>query len=211
MKGCGWCLQGALPSDHVKEIFPGRSPLRGELRRDGTCAHAAREPETQDASRVEPWDIDLFVDLTTILFGRPGDDTPNVRAQNINTIDEVPDSNWFTNRTGARGLSIDGAVRGPVEGDGPAAGTWTIVRPKESGVAPGFTMRDEKGTTWFVSLRLATLGFAVPSWALVRYDEQPAIGDSRERPSIPTRGSHACARPPSCARGPMTTSGRPVA
>ena len=29
-----------------------------------------------------------------------GDQTPNVRAQNLNTIDEVPDSTWFTNRLG---------------------------------------------------------------------------------------------------------------
>ena len=29
-----------------------------------------------------------------------GDQTPNVRAQNLNTIDEVPDSAWFTNRLG---------------------------------------------------------------------------------------------------------------
>jgi hypothetical protein len=52
----------------------------------------AREPSTQDASKVEPWDIDLFIDLALNLFGRPGDSTANVRAQSINTVDEVPDS-----------------------------------------------------------------------------------------------------------------------
>ena len=50
------------------------------------------EPATQDASKVKPWDIDLFVDLTLNQFGHPGDSTPNVRAQNVNTIDEVPDA-----------------------------------------------------------------------------------------------------------------------
>jgi hypothetical protein len=110
-----------------------------------------REPETQNASDVQPWDIDLFWDLAENLFGRPGDPTPNVRARNINTADDVPDSNWFTNRIGARALSIDEVVRGPVAGPGPAPGTWSVAAAKEAGFAPGFTLRDAKGETWFVS------------------------------------------------------------
>jgi hypothetical protein len=110
-----------------------------------------REPETQDASKVEEWDIDLFWDLSLNLFGDPGDPTPDVKAQNVNTIDEVPDSSWFTNRILSRPVPVDEATRGPVTGGGPAPGTWTVVRPKESGFAPGFTMQDGKGETWFVS------------------------------------------------------------
>ena len=89
-----------------------------------------REPETQDASKVQEWDIGLLSDLTMNLFGKPGDPAPNVRAQNINTIDEVPDSNWFTNRIYARAVTIDEVARGPLIGLGPAPGTWTIIRPK---------------------------------------------------------------------------------
>ncbi|HEY7447159.1 MAG TPA: hypothetical protein VH702_03365 [Vicinamibacterales bacterium] len=110
-----------------------------------------REPETQDASKVEEWDIDLVLDLAINLFGRPGDPMPNVRAKNVNTIDEIPDSNWFTNRILARPVTVDEAARGPLTGNGPAPGTWTITRPKEAGAAPGFTMQDAKGETWFVS------------------------------------------------------------
>ena len=109
------------------------------------------EPETQDASRVVEWDIDLFVDLAINLFGQPGDPNTGVRAANVNTIDEVPDSGWFTNRIVARPLSIDEAVRGPSAGPGPAPGAWTVIAPKEAGVAPGFTMNDTNGETWFVS------------------------------------------------------------
>ena len=111
-----------------------------------------KEPETQDASGAEPWDIPLFADLAINLLSQPGDPTPNVRAQNINTIDEVPDSSWFTNRIGARPVSMAEAVRGPLTGTGPAPGAWSIVRAKEAGAAPGFTMRDSAGTTWFISL-----------------------------------------------------------
>ena len=35
--------------------------------------------------------------------------------------------------------------------DGPAPGRWTVIRGKSAGVAPGFTVRDEKGEVWFVS------------------------------------------------------------
>jgi hypothetical protein len=110
-----------------------------------------REPDTQDASKVQEWEIDLFWDLAENLFGRPGDATPNVKARNVNTVDEVPDSSWFTNRIGARPLSIDELVQGPLTGAGPAPGTWSVIRPKEAGFAPGFTMHDAKGETWFVS------------------------------------------------------------
>jgi hypothetical protein len=110
-----------------------------------------REPETQDASKVQEWEIDLFWDLAENMFGNPGDKTPNVKARNVNTLDEVPDSNWFTNRILARPLTVDEAARGPVTGGGPAPGNWSVVRAKEAGFAPGFTMNDAKGETWFVS------------------------------------------------------------
>ena len=72
------------------------------------------EPETQDASAVESWDIDLAFDLAYNMFARPGASETRVRAQNINTVDEVPDSSWFTNRIGFRPLSVEELVQGPV-------------------------------------------------------------------------------------------------
>ena len=106
-----------------------------------------REPDSRDASNVEPWDIDLAVDLAINLFGHPGDPARDVRARNINTIDEVPDSSWFTNRIVARPVSVEEAVRGPVTGGGPAPGTWTVVHAKEAGFSPGFTIEDAAGDT----------------------------------------------------------------
>ena len=110
-----------------------------------------REPETQDASKVQEWEIDLFWDLAENLFGNPGGRTPRVKSRDVNTIDEVPNSSWFTNRIGTETLSVSDVVRGPLTGDGPAPGTWSVIRPKEAGFAPGFTMKDAKGETWFVS------------------------------------------------------------
>jgi hypothetical protein len=110
-----------------------------------------REPETQDASGVSEWTIDLFIDLAVNLFGEPGDSAAGVRARNVNTIDEVPDSSWFTNRILARHVSIDEAVKGPISGAGPAPGIWTIVGAKDVGMAPGFTIEDANRETWFIS------------------------------------------------------------
>ena len=148
----------------------------------------AREPDTQDASKVEEWDIDLAADLLTNLFTRPGDPTPNVRAQNLNSIDEVPDSSWFTNRVYASPVSVADLTRGPNTIDGPAAGRWTVIRPKSAGAAPGFTVRDEKGQVWFLTFdgrdhpRAATGAIAVSCrlfWALGYYQVESYISSIR--------------------------------
>jgi hypothetical protein len=115
----------------------------------------AREPDTQDAAGVQEWVIDLFIDLSINLFGRPGDSTPGVRAGNVNTVDEVPDSSWFTNRILARPVTAAEVARGPLTGTGPAPGRWSIISPKLAGFAPGFTMLDSRGERWFVSFDAA--------------------------------------------------------
>jgi hypothetical protein len=109
------------------------------------------EPETQDASGARETDIDLFVDLSLNLFAKPGDNRDGVAAGNVNTIDEIPDSSWFTNRIVARPVSLAEAQRGSGIGNGVAPGKWTITSPKDIGAAPGFTMKDSAGETWFVS------------------------------------------------------------
>jgi hypothetical protein len=131
------------------------SVLGGAERRFFADDPLVREPETQDASKVEAWDIDLFIDLAINMFGRPGDPTPGVRAQNVNTIDEVPDSSWFTNRVLAQPVTPEAMARGPLEGNGPAPGQWRVTSPKLAGFAPGFTMEDSTGQRWFVSFDAA--------------------------------------------------------
>ena len=101
-----------------------------------------REPETQDASGAQEQEIDLFYDLAENLFGHPGDSTPNVRARNITSVDEVPDSSWFTNRILARPLSVDQAVRGPLTGTGPATGHLVCRQAQAGRVRAG--LHDER-------------------------------------------------------------------
>jgi hypothetical protein len=163
-----------------------------------------REPDTQDASKTQSWDIGLTADLTLNLFGKPGDPTPNVKAQNINTIDEVPDSSWFTNRIYARPISPDEVTRGANTIEGPAPGKWTVIRAKTAGTAPGFTVRDEKGEIWFVSMDAkgypvaATAANVIASrlfWALGYHQVETFISSIRpenvvigDKTTIPSHG-----------------------
>ena len=43
-------------------------------------------------------------DFVVNTFGHPGE-RRDVRALNVNTVDEVPDSSWFTNRIGRKAMS----------------------------------------------------------------------------------------------------------
>ena len=106
--------------------------------------------DAEDASGVHEREIDLEYDTLENLFSWPGDQTPNVRAQNLNTIDEVPDSTWFTNRLGTVSVTVDELIKGPGSGTGPAPGGWTVISAKNDGVMPGFTVRDSAGQVWFI-------------------------------------------------------------
>ncbi|MCC7417540.1 MAG: hypothetical protein IT176_10405 [Acidobacteria bacterium] len=170
-----------------------------------------REPETQDASGVQERAIDLMFDLSLNLFARPGDPAENVRAQNINTIDELPDSNWFTNRILSRPVSPEEAARGPLTGSGPAPGPWTVIRDKRAGFAPGFTMRDSEGGIWFVSFdargypEAATGAVLVANkifWTLGYWQVENHL--AAVRPENIVVDASATIRPPSGVRRQMT-------
>src|SRR4030095_14681581 len=106
--------------------------------------------DSQDASGVQERDINLLYDTVENSVAWPGDHTPDVRAQNLNTVDEVPDSNWFTNRLGVRAVTVDELLKGPDTGTGPAPGKWTVIAAKNDGITPGFTVRDSSGQVWYL-------------------------------------------------------------
>ena len=112
----------------------------------------SRVDDSQDASAVKERSINLLFDTLENSFYWPGDRTPNVRAQNVNTVDEVPDSNWFTNRLGTRSVTVEELLKGPDTTSGPAAGAWIVIDAKNDGVTPGFTVRDSAGTVWFLKV-----------------------------------------------------------
>jgi hypothetical protein len=93
-----------------------------------------RALDASKAARIEGSNAYDFAEQT---FIKPGDHEP-VRAVNVNTIDEVPDSSWFTNRIGRRAMSIDEIVRGPNTLDTPSINDWPVVEGKSSGITPGY-------------------------------------------------------------------------
>ncbi|MBI4481299.1 MAG: hypothetical protein HY652_00275 [Acidobacteria bacterium] len=115
------------------------------------------DPVWEDPDRMpipRPREIELsqiadFLESTFLL--RPRDNAPIPRAQNINTLGEVPDSSWFTNRIGLRPMSMEELVRGPNQFEGPdLSRPWLITRAKSEGITPGFTVRDGRGDVYFI-------------------------------------------------------------
>lgn len=82
-----------------------------------------------------------------VLFG--GDHV--AAAANLNALDEVPNSTWFTNRIGMFPLSPAGVAQGPGPGNGPEpAERWTVVAAKTEGVTLGFNVRDVHGDVYVI-------------------------------------------------------------
>jgi hypothetical protein len=169
-----------------------------------------REPETQDASKAAPYDMSAIYELMYNLFVTSKYQPTGERAKNINTIDEVPDSSWFTNRIGTRVLTTDELVRGPNVGTPPDPSTWVIIREKTAGAHPGVTATDAKGETWFLafdppafpegataSVQIATKIF----WAL-GYNQVESFLTTFD-PKVVTIDPKAVARRPSGERTPF--------
>lgn len=64
---------------------------------------------------------------------------------NVNCLDEVPDSSWYTNRNLKAPLSLEAVKQGPNTGTGPAPGIWQVIQGKSQGISPGFLIRDSRG------------------------------------------------------------------
>lgn len=134
-----------------------------------------------------------YYDFFLNLFLAPGElqreTGSRVPSAEVNTLDEVPDSAWYTNRHYYNPMSIDELVRGPGQNRPPSMeGEWTIVAAKTEGVTPGFTVIDSKGLRYIIKFdpiqhpEIATaadvisskffhaLGYNVPENYLVRFD-----------------------------------------
>src|SRR5258708_24566702 len=65
-------------------------------------------------------------------------------AVNVNSLDEVPDSAWFTNRLGVHPMSIEELALGAcdpsllLEPEAAAEGTWVVDSGKGNGSSAGF-------------------------------------------------------------------------
>src|SRR5215470_1036360 len=66
---------------------------------------------------------------------------PPTPAGEVNTLGEVPNSAWFTNRHAYRRLTRDELQRGAGNRNEPVP-QFTVIGSKAEGISPGFRMRD---------------------------------------------------------------------
>src|SRR6188768_580981 len=100
-----------------------------------------------DASKALPTATGDLYDFVEHTFMSP-DERVDRPAVNVNSLDEVPDSSWFTNRIGRQRMPREALVRGPDRQARPDIQDWPIVAGKSEGVQPGFRMRDPANHLW---------------------------------------------------------------
>ena len=109
------------------------------------------DDRAMDASKATPIEDSNGYDFVVNTLGHPGE-LRDVRALNVNTVDEVPDSSWFTNRIGRNQLAIPDIVKGPDRVERLTLEGWRVSAGKGSGLQPGFRMTDPAGQTYQVEV-----------------------------------------------------------
>ena len=71
-------------------------------------------------------------------------------SSNVNALDEVPDSSWYTNRHRLHRMSAEELMRGPDSGPPPDFSSAVITKAKNSGVTPGMMVKDALGETYLI-------------------------------------------------------------
>jgi len=108
------------------------------------------DDDRRDIPPVAPFELSKSYEFVNETFGgSAGSFGP---ALNVNTLGEVPDSSWFTNRLGRQDMTIEEVLRGPDTVDGPADGPWLVTGRPDAGITPKFTIRDARGDTYLVKL-----------------------------------------------------------
>lgn len=105
-----------------------------------------RVPAPLPVGKLSKFELDPSYDEIIHIFtqtGKRAKDGSTLHAQNINTLDEVPDSDWYTNRPP---LSIEQLRAGPTQEHAPALDQpLTILSAKSEGATPGLVIQDAKG------------------------------------------------------------------
>lgn len=99
------------------------------------------------AARTQPQDPSDFYDfIYQSVNKRP---VSIQRAGGVNTLGEVPDSDWYTNRHARTAMSREELKRGPLT-EKPPQPPFEVTGAKTDGITPGFRMRDASGRLFFV-------------------------------------------------------------
>jgi hypothetical protein len=122
---------------------------------DPVSVACTKRPSEKDPNHVscapEPYISPLAWDAADNTFFRPlakiwAVDPPR-EARNVNALDEVPDSSWFTNRINKQHPTADELARGAcrpedmLDPEQAKPGDWTIDQGKPNGASPGFRVK----------------------------------------------------------------------
>jgi hypothetical protein len=130
-------LLTAWPSDALAQRFLPDDPVRVD-------------PDNRNIRQPARRELSKAYDFLENTYLRPADMTAR-RSVNANTLGEVPDSSWFTNRLGFYPMSAEDLVRGPNRKDGPdMSRPWEVVSGKEAGITPGLWIRDGRGDSYLL-------------------------------------------------------------
>ncbi|HEY3358114.1 MAG TPA: hypothetical protein VGQ83_33000 [Polyangia bacterium] len=123
--------------------LPRRFPLAAPLWQDPDHNDVPRRPAPTVANLLA-FQLDWFAlyPLSQATAVRPSGE-----AVNVNALDEVPDSSWFQNRIGRRGMTPDEVAQGPCEAPppDPRRGPWVVTRGKDEGATSGLFITAPEG------------------------------------------------------------------
>lgn len=148
--------------------------------------------------------FDISFHIRSVL-GRPK------QSMNVNAFGEVADSSWFTNRNGLSSLSPEAVCQGPGPGFCPDIhGPLIIVRARDVGMSPEFTIRDRLGGRYIlkfdplgynelcsgaeviVSRILHAAGYNVPENSVIHIDPDYLIRDQNEGSMLEDERGRLC-------------------
>ena len=113
----------------------------------------AHTPPPVRVEKAKPRKLNDIYDFFYNTFAKPGQKSTlehPIPARAINTLGEVPDSAWWTDRHRTRRMTIDEMVRGPGDRNGPADGRLIVTGAKTEGITPGLTLTDSRGHSYLV-------------------------------------------------------------
>jgi hypothetical protein len=158
-------------------------------------------PAPRNTDTVKARRINEYYDFFQNLMFRPGELAAKagapIPAEAVNTLGEVPDSEWYTNRHYYRRMTKEELLRGPGNAEPPSTNRpWRVVSAKNEGITPGFTIVDGDGRTYMLkfdppaypemasaadvitSKFLFALGYNVPENYIVRFRPEQLKIDS---------------------------------